>query len=119
MDKVNIAKKFLMFGDHWHPRIVAEVNDSYVKLARLHGEFVWHNHEIEDEMFLVVRGSLRIKLRDNEILLGEGELAVIPRGVEHCPVADEECEVMLFEPKGTLNTGGVKSRRTVEKLDWI
>ena len=103
-----------------HQRVSpAQIEAADVKLAKLQGEFLWHNHETEDEMFLVVRGSLRINLRDKEILLAEGESVVIPRGVEHCPVAEEECQVMLFEPRGTLHTGNVKHERTVERIEWI
>lgn len=118
MKVINLAEKFSGFAEQWSPRIVAELNDSYVKLAKLQGEFVWHHHENEDELFLVVKGQLRIKLRDGELLLREGELAVIPRGVEHCPVAEEEVQVLLLEPKSTLNTGNVHNERTVQ-AGWI
>ncbi|TVQ31661.1 MAG: cupin domain-containing protein [Phycisphaeraceae bacterium] len=119
IDPVNLAAKFAMFHDHWRPRLAAELNDHAVKLVKLKGEFVWHRHEHEDELFLVVKGSLVIRLRDGEIRLGEGELAVIPRGVEHLPVADEEAWVVLIEPGSTLNTGEVRSGRTVEHPERI
>jgi quercetin dioxygenase-like cupin family protein len=116
--KINLEEKFCLFSEHWSPRIVAELNDSYVKIAKLQGEFVWHHHEQEDELFLVVRGVLRIKLRDGEFVLKEGEFAVIPRGIEHLPVAEEEAWVMLLEPKSTVNTGNVQNERTVG-AQWI
>lgn len=118
IDKVNIAEKFARFDEHWSPRIAGELNDSYVKLAKLKGEFVWHHHDDEDELFLVVKGKLLIKLRDGDIRLDEGEFVVIPKGVEHKPVAEEECHVMLLEPKTTVNTGNVQSERTVED-QWV
>lgn len=103
--KVNLAEKLALIHERWSPRICAELNDSYVKLVKLQGEFVWHQHEHEDELFLVLHGTLTIRLRDRDLTLREGELAVIPRGVEHCPVADEEVHVLLIEPKTTINTG--------------
>ncbi|KPV44615.1 cupin domain-containing protein [Alicyclobacillus ferrooxydans] len=119
VEKVNLADKFALFQDHWHPRIAGEVNDMHVKLTKLKGEFLWHTHDAEDEMFLVVRGELLIRLRDQEITVREGEFIVIPHGVEHQPVAREEVEVVLFEPKDTLNTGNVENERTVSDLEWI
>jgi mannose-6-phosphate isomerase-like protein (cupin superfamily) len=119
VEKVNLAEKFSLFHDHWRPRIVGQVNDLHVKLVKVKGEFVWHHHDHEDELFLVVKGRLLIKLRDNDIWLDEGEFVVIPRGVEHCPVAEEEVELMLLEPATTLNTGNVQSERTVAELDRI
>jgi mannose-6-phosphate isomerase-like protein (cupin superfamily) len=119
VEKVNLAEKFGRFHDQWSPKIVGEVNDMHVKLVRLQGEFVWHHHDAEDELFLVVKGRLTIKLRDGEIELNEGEFAVIPHGVEHLPVAEEEVQVLLLEPKSTLNTGDVRNERTVEELDRI
>ncbi|MFB3153712.1 MAG: cupin domain-containing protein, partial [Candidatus Acidiferrales bacterium] len=104
MDKVNLAEKFSLFADHWSPKIVGELNDSYVKVVKLKGEFVWHQHEKEDEMFLVVKGKLLIRLRDRDLWLQEGEFVIIPKGVEHLPVAEEEAHVLLLEPKTTLNT---------------
>ena len=117
--KVKLEDKFNLFNDRWSPKIVGEINDSYVKLVKLKGEFVWHHHEAEDELFLVVKGSLLIKLRDRDIRLEEGEFVIIPRGVEHLPVAEEEAQVILLEPKTTLNTGEVHNERTLDVLDRI
>ena len=119
METVNLAEKFGRFRDYWSPKIVGELNDSYVKLAKLKGEFVWHHHANEDELFLVVRGKLLIRLRDRDIRLNEGEFVIIPKGVEHLPVADEEVHVLLLEPKSTLNTGNVRNERTVGELERI
>jgi len=119
MEKVNLSQKFSVFQDYWSPKIAGEVNDSYVKLAKLKGEFVWHQHPAEDELFLVVKGCLLIRLRDGEIRLQEGEFVVIPRGVEHLPVAEEEAHVLFLEPKSTLNTGNIRSSRTVTELERI
>ena len=119
MEKVNLAQKFSKFQDYWSPRVVGEINDSHVKLVKLKGEFVWHHHETEDELFLVVKGRLLIKLRDQDILLEEGEFVIIPRGVEHLPIAEEEAHVLLLEPKTTLNTGNVENERTVVDLERI
>jgi mannose-6-phosphate isomerase-like protein (cupin superfamily) len=117
MGKVNLAEKFSLFDEHWSPKIVGELNGQYVKLAKLKGEFVWHHHEAEDEMFMVLKGRLVIKLQDRDVALEEGEFLIIPRGVEHCPVAEDEVHIMLFEPKSTLHTGNVQTERTVEHLD--
>jgi mannose-6-phosphate isomerase-like protein (cupin superfamily) len=117
--KVNLAEKFGRFQEVYQPKIAAELNDSYLKLAKIRGEFVWHKHEAEDELFLVVHGRLLIKLRDGEVWLEPGEFVVIPRGVEHCPFAEEDTQVVLLEPKSTLNTGDVQNARTVGQLDWI
>jgi mannose-6-phosphate isomerase-like protein (cupin superfamily) len=117
VDKVNIEERFSRFAEHWSPRIVAELNGQQVKLVKLMGEFVWHHHEHEDELFLVVKGALRMKLRDREVLVNEGEFIVVPRGVEHLPIADEEAHVLLMEPAGTLNTGNVRNERTVDNLE--
>jgi mannose-6-phosphate isomerase-like protein (cupin superfamily) len=119
IEKVSLADKLARFSDCWSPKIVGELNESYVKLAKLKGEFVWHHHETEDELFLVVKGKLLIKLRDRSIELEEGEFVIIPRGVEHLPVATEEAHVLLLEPKTTLNTGNVSNERTVAELDRI
>ena len=119
MDKVNLSEKFALFQQYWSPKIAGELNDSYIKLAKLKGEFVWHQHENEDELFLVVKGHLLIKLRDRDIHLKEGEFVVIPKGVEHLPIAEEEVHVLLLEPKSTLNTGNVQNERTVTDLDWV
>ena len=119
MNKVNLAQKFSMVQDYWSPKIVGELNDSYIKLVKLKGEFVWHHHETEDELFFVVKGSLLIKLQVRDVLLEEGEFIVIPKGVEHLPIADEEAHVLLLEPKTTLNTGNIGNERTVVDLERI
>ena len=119
MEKVNLAEKFKLFQEHWSPKIVGEVNDCYLKVVKFKGEFVWHHHDVEDEMFMVIKGRFLMKLRDRDILLEEGEFVVIPHGVEHMPVADEEVEVLMIEPKTTLNTGNIKSERTVEVLQHV
>lgn len=119
MEKVNLAEKFGLFDDLWSPKIVGELNGQHVKLAKLEGEFVWHHHDDEDELFLVVKGQLIMKLRDRDIVLNEGEFLIVPRGVEHMPVAPEAVSVLLFEPKGTLNTGNVQSAITKTHLDEI
>lgn len=118
MQKVNLEDKLGLFRDYWHPKIVGELNDSYVKVVKLKGEFVWHVHEKEDELFFVVKGRIRIKLRDGDINLHQGELFIVPKGVEHMPIADEEAHVLLLEPKTTLNTGNVKNERTAS-AEWI
>ena len=119
MDKVSLSEKFGLFAEHWSPRIVAELNDSHVKLVKLHGEFVWHHHEHEDEMFYVVKGSFDMHLRDKVITINPGEFIIIPKGVEHKPVAREEAEIMLFEPAATLNTGNIENELTVKNLHSI
>jgi mannose-6-phosphate isomerase-like protein (cupin superfamily) len=120
IEKVNLAQKFALFDEYWSPHIAGELNDSYVKLAKLKGEFVWHQHDSEDELFLVVTGHLTIKLRDRDIQLDAGEFVIIPHGVEHLPVAEEEeVQVLLLEPKSTLNTGNVHSERTVAELKRV
>jgi mannose-6-phosphate isomerase-like protein (cupin superfamily) len=119
MGKINLLEKFAAFSDHFHPKIVGEVNDFHVKVVKLQGEFVWHHHEEEDELFLVVKGTLRMGLRDGEVEVSEGEIFIVPRGVEHRPAADAECWVLLLEPKSTLNTGNVLNERTVAELDRI
>jgi mannose-6-phosphate isomerase-like protein (cupin superfamily) len=116
---VNIAEKLRQFEEHWQPKIVGELNDSFVKLVKFQGEFVWHHHDAEDELFLIVKGSMRMRLRDRDLIVRPGEFVIIPRGVEHMPVADEEAHVLLFEPKTTLNTGNVSNERTVPKLERI
>ena len=119
MRSVNLAEKFHQFDEFWSPKIVGEVNDSYVKLVKVKGEFVWHHHDVEDELFLVVRGRLQIRFRDRDVWVGEGEFVIVPRGVEHLPIASEETHVLLLEPKSTLNTGNVRNERTVSELDRI
>ena len=119
METINLSEKLSRFTDHWSPKIVGELNGQQVKLAKLLGEFVWHAHKEEDELFLVLEGRLVIQLRDGNIVLEPGELAIVPRGVEHRPVAEEEVHVLLFEPASTLNTGTLRNERTVDRLDWI
>jgi mannose-6-phosphate isomerase-like protein (cupin superfamily) len=120
MDVVNLAEKLSRFTDRWSPKIVGEVNDMHVKLVKLAGEFVWHQHEREDELFLVVAGRLRMQLRDGDREVGPGEFIVVPKGTEHCPLAlTDEVHVLLLEPKGTLNTGDVVNERTVAALDRL
>ncbi len=116
---INLAEKFGLFQETWHPKIIAELNGQYVKLVRLRGEFDWHHHEAEDELFLVIKGRIVVRFRDHDAAVGEGELIVVPAGVEHQPVADEEALVVLIEPKSTLNTGNVRSAFTQEQLAWI
>jgi mannose-6-phosphate isomerase-like protein (cupin superfamily) len=118
IEKVNLAQKLGLFQEHWSPKIVGELNDSYVKLVKVKGEFIWHHHEVEDELFLVIKGRLVIKLRERDITLEEGEFVIIPKGVEHKPVAEEECHLLLLEPKTTLNTGTEQNERTAEAA-WI
>jgi mannose-6-phosphate isomerase-like protein (cupin superfamily) len=119
IEKVNLAQKFSLVEEHWSPKLAGTVDDYAVKLAKLKGEFVWHHHEDEDELFLVVKGHLTIRLRDGRVDLGQGEFVVIPRGVEHLPVAEEECHVLLFERQGLRNTGNVVNERTVEHIDRL
>ncbi len=119
MKKVNLEEKFSLFRDTWSPKIVGALNGQHVKLARLKGPFVWHRHEEEDELFLVVAGTLRMEFRDRTVMLEKGEFLIVPRGVEHRPVADAEVQVMLFEPAGTRNTGDVEAPETVTNPEWI
>jgi mannose-6-phosphate isomerase-like protein (cupin superfamily) len=119
MQKINLAEKLSKFSAHWSPKIIAELNGQHVKLVKFRGEFVWHSHEHEDELFYVVRGSFQMQFRDRTVELREGDMLVVPRGVEHRPVADEEVAVMLFEPAATLNTGNAGGEKTVAKPDWI
>jgi mannose-6-phosphate isomerase-like protein (cupin superfamily) len=119
MDKVNLEQKFSRIKEYWKPYIAAELNGQYVKLDKLKGEFVWHKHEGEDELFWVVKGRFRLELREKHVWLEEGEFMVVPRGVEHRPVADEEAWVVLFEPASTLNTGNVKNERTLKQLEKL
>lgn len=119
MEKVNLQEKLSRFQEHWSPKIVGALNGQHVKLAKLKGEFVWHKHEKEDELFLVIKGTLTIKLEAGDVILNEGEFFIVPRGVLHKPVADEEVHILLFEPATTINTGNAPSERTVENLDVI
>jgi mannose-6-phosphate isomerase-like protein (cupin superfamily) len=119
MTKINIAEKFSRINEMWSPKILGQVNDSYIKAVKFIGEFVWHHHENEDEMFMVISGELRMKFRDREEMVGPGEFIVVPRGVEHLPVSDQETQVLLFEPKSTLNTGNVRNERTLAELEKL
>jgi mannose-6-phosphate isomerase-like protein (cupin superfamily) len=130
MKKINLLEKLSLFSDHWNPRIIGELNGQYLKLVKFKGPFTWHQHEMEDEMFLVVKGRFRMEFREvseaepalneqREIWLEEGEFCIVPRGVEHRPVADEEAHVLLFEPASTLNTGNVENQLTRQKLSWL
>lgn len=119
MDKVNLAEKFSLFSEAWNPKAIGELNGMEVKVVKLRGEFIWHHHELEDELFLVVKGVLRMRFRDREVRVEAGEFIIVPRGVEHCPAADGECHVMLLEPKNTLNTGNVVNERTVRQVERI
>lgn len=119
MDKVNIEEKLALFNEYWSPEIVGELNDSYVKLAKLKGEFVWHQHDNEDEMFLVIKGELIIKLKDRDIYLKPGEFFIVPKGTQHLPIAEKETHILLLEPKTTLNTGDIDNERTKKDLDRL
>ena len=119
MQKLNLLEKLSKFTEHWSPKIIAELNDQHVKLVKFRGEFVWHHHEHEDELFLVVHGGFRMEFRDRTVELCDGELLVVPRGVEHRPGADAEVSVLLFEPAATVNTGSAGGGRTVARPDWI
>jgi len=119
IEKVNLAEKFARFSDHWSPKILGEVNDCYVKAVKFKGEFLWHHHENEDELFLVVQGKLTMRLRDRAVEVNQGEFIIIPRGVEHLPVADEETHVVLLEPASTLNTGNRRNERTLAELERL
>jgi len=123
LQKVNLAQKFSLFSEPYQPKIVGEINDAYVKLVKFKGDFLWHHHDHEDELFFVVKGELRMKFRENgqerEEVLGPGEFIIVPHGVEHLPSADEETHIMLLEPKSTLNTGNVHNERTVPELQRI
>ena len=118
-EKVNLAQKFAMVDEHWSPKIAGELNGQHVKLVKLLGGFLWHHHDEEDELFLVVKGRFRMEFREGEVWVEEGEFIVVGRGVEHRPVAEEEAHVLLFEPASTLNTGNVRNERTVAELDRI
>ena len=119
MKKINLAEKFSLFDEQWKPKIVGELNGQHVKLGKIQGEFVWHRHDNEDELFLVVKGTMRIEFPDRAVEVGEGELIIVPRGVDHRPSAEEECHIVMFEPVSTLNTGNVESDLTVEAPEWI
>ena len=119
MEKINLSEKLNLITEYWSPRIAGELNGQQVKLAKLKGEFVWHHHENEDELFLVLKGQLIIRLPNEEVVLNKGEFFIVPRGVEHQPVAQEEVHLLLFEPASTLNTGNIQNERTVANLDHV
>jgi mannose-6-phosphate isomerase-like protein (cupin superfamily) len=119
METINLKEKFSRFSDYTNPRVIGEINDVQVKAVKLKGEFIWHHHDVEDELFLVVKGTLRMKFRDHEAIVREGEFVIVPKGVEHCPAADEEVHIVLIEPKSTLNTGNIINERTVAQLERI
>lgn len=119
IDAINLTDKFSLITDQWDPKVIAQLNDYHIKIAKIQGEFVWHSHPETDEVFLVVDGFLTIHLRDGDLRLGAGELCVIPRGVEHKPAADQECQILMVEPAGTLNTGDAGGDRTVEDIEWV
>ena len=119
IDVINLNQKFSLIMELWNPKIVAQLNDYHVKIAKIQGEFVWHSHPETDEVFLVVDGILTIHLRDRNLHLEAGEMCVIPSGVEHKPTAEEECQILMIEPAGTLNTGDAGGERTIEETDWI
>lgn len=118
-DAINLSEKLSLFDEAWSPKIIAALNGQHVKLARFEGAFVWHQHDDEDELFLVIEGKLRIELRDKALTLGPGEMCVVPRGVQHRPVAEPSAKVLLFEPESTLNTGDAAGDRTVDAPEWI
>lgn len=119
MRPISLAEKLALLSAHWDPKIIAELNGQHVKLVKILGEFVWHHHEHEDELFLVLRGSFRMEYRDRRVELREGDMVVVPRGVEHRPVAEHECSILLFEPAGTLNTGNAGGDLTKSRPGWI
>jgi len=119
METINLKEKFSGFSDYTNPRVIGEINDVQVKAVKLKGEFIWHHHEVEDELFLVVKGTLRMKFRDHEAIVHEGEFVIVPKGVEHCPAADEEVHIVLIKPKTTLNTGNIVNERTVAQPERI
>ena len=119
MEKINLKEKLSMFSDHWSPKIITEMNDYQIKLVKIKGDFVWHNHEDTDELFFVIKGKMNIEFKDKTIELNEGEMYVVPKGVEHKPYAENECEVMLVEPRGVVNTGNTKGELTASNDVWI
>ena len=119
MNKINISQKLAQFNDHWNPRIIGELNKQHVKIAKLKGEFIWHKHDEEDEMFLVLKGTLKIAFRDRTETIQENEIIIVPKGVEHKPIAEEEVSIMLFEPATTINTGDLDNERTRKNLEYL
>ncbi len=116
---INFKEKFSLFSEHWSPKIIAQMNDYHFKIAKIQGEFVWHSHPETDEVFIVMRGEMQIAFRDRVVELREGEMVVVPKGVEHKPIAETECHILMVEPAGTLNTGDSQSEHTVEEIPWI
>ena len=119
MKKINISQKLALINDHWNPKIIGELNHQHVKLAKLKGEFIWHKHDNEDEMFLVLKGTLKIEFRDRIETINENEMIIVPRGIEHKPIAEKEVSIMLFEPVTTVNTGNLENERTRKKLEFL
>ena len=119
MKKINISQKLAQFKDHWNPRIIGELNQQHVKIAKLKGEFIWHKHDDEDEMFLVLKGTLKIEFRDRTETIQENEIIIVPKGVEHKPIAEQEVSIMLFEPATTINTGDLDNERTRKNLEYL
>jgi mannose-6-phosphate isomerase-like protein (cupin superfamily) len=119
METVNLSEKFSRFSDYWSPKIIGDLNDCHVKAVKIKGEFVWHHHDDEDELFLVVKGKLRMKFRDREAVIGPGEFIIVPKGVEHCPAAEDEVHMLLIEPRSTRNTGNITNERTVAQLERV
>ncbi len=119
MEKINLKEKFSLFSEQWTPKILAELNESYVKIAKIQGEFTWHKHDNEDEMFFLVEGSMEIHFRDKVISLSEGEIVVVPKGVEHMPVCKDEAKIMMIEKKTTVNTGDVVNEKTKTDIEWL
>ena len=119
MKKINISQKLAQFKDHWNPRIIGELNQQHVKIAKLKGEFIWHKHDEEDEMFLVLKGTLKIAFRDRTETIQENEIIIVPKGIEHKPIAEEEVSIMLFEPATTINTGALENERTRKNLEYL
>lgn len=117
--RINLAEKFGKFSEHWSPRVIGQLNDLHIKIAKIQGEFIWHSHEDTDELFMVHKGRLIIRYRDGEVTLEPGDIHVVPKGVEHLPFASEECEIIMIEPAGTLNTGDAGGARTVSEPPWI
>jgi mannose-6-phosphate isomerase-like protein (cupin superfamily) len=116
---INLQGKFKKFSEHWSPKIIAQMNDYHFKIAKIQGEFVWHSHPETDEVFIVIQGEMQIAFRDGTATLEEGEMLVVPKGVEHKPIAEQECHILMVEPVGTLNTGDAGGERTVEEVEWI
>jgi mannose-6-phosphate isomerase-like protein (cupin superfamily) len=119
MKKINLQEKFSLFDEHWTPKIIGELNGQHVKLAKIKGEFVWHNHDQEDELFMILKGSLMMELPGEKVLLNEGEILIVPKGVDHRPIAEDEAHILMFEPVSTAHTGDVRTDMTVDDQEWI